>query len=303
MIREDFAGAGGCSHGKMQAGIAEPTIGVEVNGLFASTATAAGYPRIVSDVREIRWVDWGTLVGYTAGPPCQTFSTTGARAGLPVLEALGDAVREVLDGALPEDLVEVEDERTLLTLEPALVIHRHRPEWILLEQVPGVQPVWDKYGAALSEVGYSVDTRVVRAERYGVPQSRRRAVLLASRTKAAVIPDGDDRVVTIGQAMAAAGIDWSSVDHIRSNYGTGGDAARRGIRRTDQLAMTMTGKANRNKVVMRDGSERSLTPREAGVLQGFPEDYPWQGSPSEQAQQVGNSVPPPLSAALLRAVV
>ena len=48
---------------------------------------------------------------------------------------------------------------------------------------------------------------------------------------------------------------------------------------------------------------RQVSVAEAGVLQSFPPGYPWQGTRSEQYQQVGNAVPPLLAIALLEAVL
>jgi DNA (cytosine-5)-methyltransferase 1 len=40
---------------------------------------------------------------------------------------------------------------------------------------------------------------------------------------------------------------------------------------------------------------RCLTPKECGQIQGFPLNYPWQGTEKEQINQIGNAVPPPLA--------
>jgi DNA (cytosine-5)-methyltransferase 1 len=41
---------------------------------------------------------------------------------------------------------------------------------------------------------------------------------------------------------------------------------------------------------------RCLTVKECGQIQGFPENYPWQGTEKEKINQIGNAVPPPLAA-------
>ena len=73
-------------------------------------------------------------------------------------------------------------------------IKRFRPEYVVMENVPGIQS--QKYGrsfsnfvSGLARLGYfPPDYRVLNAKDYGVPQSRRRMVLIASRLSPICLP-------------------------------------------------------------------------------------------------------------------
>jgi DNA (cytosine-5)-methyltransferase 1 len=90
------------------------------------------------------------------------------------------------------DYAHFSDARTGLVLEPMRVIlaawFLSEPfTWVVLEQVPAVLPVWEAYARYLRELGYSVAVGNLHAEQYGVPQTRKRAVLLAYHSTAVTV--------------------------------------------------------------------------------------------------------------------
>ena len=117
-----------------------------------------------------------------ASPPCQTFSRAGDGEGR---RALNDVLRLVGEEAYkrPADMRAFAkahgDDRTALVLTPLSYVTREMPWLVVLEQVPPVLPVWEATADVLRGLGYSAVTGLVDAEQYGVPQTRRRAILVA----------------------------------------------------------------------------------------------------------------------------
>ncbi|WP_045562716.1 DNA cytosine methyltransferase [Streptomyces sp. FxanaA7] len=81
---------------------------------------------------------------------------------------------------------------TVLVLEPARYLHAliagdtsagARLEWAAFEQVPSVLPLWQVYALELRRFGWHVWTGKLNAADYGVPQTRERAVLIASAVR------------------------------------------------------------------------------------------------------------------------
>jgi DNA (cytosine-5)-methyltransferase 1 len=310
---ELFAGPGGLGLAARLSGLTG--IGIEWDTNAVATRVAAGLATVHGDVRRYGPADVPGQI-LAAGPPCQTFTVAGSGAGRAVLDDILAAVKTM--GAREMVGAAFGDERTGLVLEPLrwilAAIDASRPyEAIVLEQVQQVQQVWFAYAEVLRAEGYEVATGVLRTEQHGLPQTRRRAVLVARRGIPVALPAATHRPYRKGvpQSEGDPGLlPWVSMGEalnrpepftVISNYGTGGDARNRGRRSSSEPAATVTGKISRFRIVDGAGNEQPrFTHGEAGMLQGFPGDWEWSGN--DVPQQIGNSCPIPLGVALFKAV-
>jgi DNA (cytosine-5)-methyltransferase 1 len=178
-----FAGPGGWDTGVAPLGIRP--LGIEWDKDACTTGRAAGHLREQADIATLNPGDFGFIDGLIASPPCQGFSMAGKGGGRRDSKLIVAAVGDFMAGRDPrEDLHgQVEDPKSVLALEPLRWALALRPEWTCWEQVPAVLPLWEACAEALRADGYSVWTGNVQAEEYGVPQTRKRALFVASRNR------------------------------------------------------------------------------------------------------------------------
>jgi DNA (cytosine-5)-methyltransferase 1 len=98
------------------------------------------------------------------------------------------------------------DERWRLLREFERLAINARPEIVTMENVRGLadRPVWREFVGSLEAAGYYVAWEEVACERYGVPQTRRRLVLVASLLGPISLPHPsiNEPVPTVKEAIA-----------------------------------------------------------------------------------------------------
>jgi len=210
-----FGGPGGTCLGAKSLGI-DP-LGIEWDDAACATREAAGLRTLQADVSDLDPLDFAPCEVILASAPCPTYSSAGNGGGRLLTDlvvrclhelAAGNDTRaqrreEAFEVLLPiywereqekarkkkreadrektDDRARRDADMSLLVVEPLRWVLALKPRFVALEQVPEVLGLWSQMAGILDTLGYSTWTGVMEAERYGVPQTRERAILMADR--------------------------------------------------------------------------------------------------------------------------
>lgn len=311
MIVDLFAGPGGWD--TAAAGLGLDVVGVELDPGAISTRIAAGHSTIRGDLLEMAPRPSRALI---ASPPCPAFSAAGKKRGvtdIPELVAMLTEARWTTDRPW-------NDPSSELIVRTAQWAHLAE-EWVALEQVPAVLPAWEAIASGLIAAGWaSAWAGVLNCADYGVPQTRKRAFMLAHRTNIVTAPPAthakvpgmfDEPWVTMADALS-----WPQghVGFGRKYDGRGEqiDGKRaRDYRPTGQPAHALTEKARSWTLTPgswadgRGGNRRTYDDTEPAPTLAFGNDYgAWQwtlntgrdwkpGGTRDDAQKLPPTVPAP----------
>ncbi|WP_327590307.1 hypothetical protein OHA25_27335 [Nonomuraea sp. NBC_00507] len=328
MILVLYAGPGGIDQGARILSLPQAVHGYDIDADACATARAAGFHRTQASVPYLDPDDFPDATGVVITPPCPPYSRAGLGGGLKdyptistALSLLGDYIGgSAAERAYREALTGLIDPRSALVIETlrfAFLMPRVR--WVIAEQVPAMAQLWKEIGAELAmTAGWCfIGVISVAAEDFGVASRRTRTFLIATRDYAPDLtglpmrslwhtgkfgpPPMDEPVFPCElfptMSMADA-LGWSTGERVNT----------RGNRRTsggnefsaDKPAWCLTSKTRSWK---RISDSAPLTAAQAGLLIGFPTDYPWQGSRSKQFLQAADVVAPPVAAAVLGTVL
>ena len=247
-----FSGCGGTSAGLRQAGM-KILLGIDKDKEAAATYKS-NFPEAAFICRDIRDIFTWDLEPHLSRPrrspllfsacaPCQPFSKqTRDKSATDTRATLLDAFHKF--------------------------VQRFRPEYVFLENVPGIQRLDPSEGPIgrflklLAELRYEVAYDVIDAAHYGVPQTRRRFVLTASLVSGVRLPEKTHGAEGGRKKLATV---WDAIGDLPPIPAGGGDdsvpnhrAARLSRLNLERIAKTPEGGDRR------DWSDELILPCHAG---------------------------------------
>lgn len=302
-VVELFAGAGGLALGLANAGL-KASLLVEIDK-WAATTLKINRPDWNVFEGDVGSVDYKGIKAdvLTGGFPCQAFSYAGKRLGF-------------------------EDTRGTLFFQYARAVKELKPKILVAENVRGLEKhdngrTLSTMLEILTDLGYNVSYKILRAQYLDVPQKRERLVIIGIRKDIKVpicFPKEQDYTVGLREALDgvpdAPGQSYTERKHkIMSLIPPGGywrdlplkmqkeymgasfflGGGKTGMARRlawDEPSLTLTcNPAQKQTERCHPQETRPLNVREYARIQSFPDNWKFSGSVSAQYKQIGNAVP------------
>lgn len=284
-VCEFFCGAGGMGQGFSQFFDISSAIDISKSAVNTYQANHKETQVRRQDVRHITGCrgDFYGITGIIGGPPCQGSSIINTKRCK-------------------------EDPRNALMGEFMRLVEEIRPEFFVMENVPGVpkdikQAVIDVGKAAR----YDVKSIFMNASEYGAAQTRKRWVVIGTKNKKWISPRPEPSK-TVREAFAPIKKNWgimrsseSTLQKLKTSTPEGWTAMTGQFKNMIRLSWDEPAPAvvNLKKVYMVHPLEnRNISLAEAAALQGFPPGYQWKGTESDIAQMIANAMPAELAGSI-----
>ena len=243
------------------------------------------------------------------GFPCQDFSHAGKRKGFKSNK--GHDLKETVD-------IDKENSRGTLYKSFVEVVRKVQPKMFVAENVYGLltmknEPI-KQIMRDFSELGYDVDYQIVYCPDFGIPQTRKRVIIMGISKERSVDIDEGWNIITKNKTECCIGkyfehlVEPDSTNDISQMVYSKAKKLEKGQGQTEinlsSFAPTMRAEHHGNIEFRRHANskinihettmlERRLTVREAGLIQTFPPDYVFSKKKNMTAYKyIGNAVPP-----------
>lgn len=285
-----FCGCGGLSLGFQKAGL-DVVAGFDnwddAIAVYRQNFTHPVFKLDLSDVetavKSIRPFSPDMIIG---GPPCQDFSSAGKR--------------------------DENNGRGDLTISYAKIVAEVRPHYFVMENVARIVKTQKLMEAKriLSETGYGLTEMVLDASHCGVPQKRKRFILIG-RLGANDGFGRDNLVANLSPKEMTVSEYFGDKLNIKYYYRHPRSYMRRAIFSVNEPSPTIRGvnrpmpkgyKLHLGDPVSSLEEIRPLTIKERSMIQTFPEDFKFIGTKTDIEQMIGNAVPVNLGMFIARAV-
>mgnify|MGYP001598492474 CR=1 FL=1 len=313
-----FSGAGGLDLGFTNAGFDIVFANDNWEGCWETFEKNHSIPINKKSIVDLSPQEIPEVIGFIGGPPCQSWSLAGAMRG-------------------------INDSRGQLFYNYINLIKEKKPLFFLAENVAGIlSPThyaeFMKIIEAFKKIGYNVSYKLLDAKYYGVPQERKRVIIVGYHEKLGKtfeFPPANLRLIALKEAIGDLPKPLSAKEKNKTNqnlsipnheYMNGGFStiymSRNRVRSWDEQSFTIQAGGrhapihpqapkmkfiSQNKRIFIEGKEhlyRRLSVRECARIQTFPDDFIfYYNDVADGYKMIGNAVPVKFAEAIAKEVM